>query len=96
MAENQFDWVEFYSAFAHELLKYKDNRKELIKKIEKIYEITDIKMPTLERDRKLVDIDPFTIFGLFNKGLTIDNRLKHYLNYLMYLRLFQHLLIVFQ
>ena len=76
MAENQFDWVDFYKEFAHKLLEYKNNRKELIKKIEKIYEITDIKMPTLERDRKLVDIDPFTIFGLFNKGLTTDNRIK--------------------
>ena len=34
-------------------------------------------MPTLERNRKLVDIDPFTIFGLFNKSsMTIDNRNK--------------------
>lgn len=76
MADNQFDWVDFYKEFAHKLLEYKNNRKELIKKIEKIYDITDIKMPTLERDRKLVDIDPFTIFGLFNKGLTTDNRIK--------------------
>lgn len=34
-------------------------------------------MPTLERHRKLIDIDPFTIFGLFNKSsMTIDNRNK--------------------
>lgn len=76
MAENQFDWVDFYKEFAHKLLEYKNNRKELIKKIEKIYETTEIKMPTLERDRKLIDIDPFTVFGLFNKGLTKDNRIK--------------------
>lgn len=76
MTENQFDWVEFYSEFAHELLKYKDNRKELIKKIEKIYETTEIKMPTLERDRKIIDIDPFTVFGLFNKQITNENRIK--------------------
>ena len=76
MAENQFDWVDFYKEFAHKLLEYKNNRKELIKKIEKIYEITEIKMPTLERDRKLIDIDPFTVFGLFNKQISKDNRIK--------------------
>ena len=76
MAENQFDWVEFYKEFAHKLLEYKNNRNELIKKIEKIYETTGIKMPTLERDRKLIDIDPFTVFGLFNKQLSKENRIK--------------------
>ena len=64
---NQFDWVDFYKEFAARLLQYKDNRQELVKKVHMIYETTGINMPTLERDRKLVDIDPFTVFGLFNK-----------------------------
>ena len=74
---NQFDWVDFYNEFANTLLQYKNNREILIKKVQKIYDLTGIYMPTLERDRKLVDIDPFTIFGLFNKSsMTIDNRNK--------------------
>ena len=28
--DNQFEWVEFYKAFAEELLQYKDKRNELI------------------------------------------------------------------
>ena len=32
-------------------------------------------MPTLERENNLVDIDPFTVFGLFNKKLTDDKRI---------------------
>lgn len=74
---NQFDWVDFYKEFANTLLKYKNNREILIEKVEKIYELTGIDMPTLERDKHLVDIDPFTIFGLFNKSsMTVDNRNK--------------------
>lgn len=74
---NQFDWVNFYKEFASTLLQYKNNREILVEKVEKIYELTGIDMPTLERNRKLVDIDPFTVFGLFNKSsMTIDNRIK--------------------
>lgn len=74
---NQFDWVDFYKEFANTLLQYKNNREILVEKVEKIYEITGIDMPTLERNKQLVDIDPFTIFGLFNKSsMTVDNRNK--------------------
>ena len=74
---NQFDWIAFYKEFANTLLQYKDNRGILIEKVEKIYELTGIDIPTLERNKHLVDIDPFTIFGLFNKSsMTIDNRNK--------------------
>lgn len=74
---NQFDWIDFYKEFANTLLQYKNNRAVLVEKVEKIYELTGIYMPTLERHRKLIDIDPFTIFGLFNKSsMTVDNRNK--------------------
>ena len=74
---NQFDWIDFYKEFANTLLQYKNNRDVLVEKVEKIYELTGIYMPTLERNRKLIDIDPFTIFGLFNKSsMTVDNRNK--------------------
>lgn len=75
-SKEQFDWVDFYKEFAQKLLKYKVNRKELVSIVESVYKDSAINMPTLEIDNKLVDIDPFTIFGLFNKGITKDNRLK--------------------
>ncbi len=71
---NQFDWVPFYKELADELLKYKNNRAELIAKIKEIYDVTGINLPTLERDNKIIDIDPFTFFGLFNKKITDTNR----------------------
>lgn len=74
---NQFDWIDFYKEFANTLLQYKNNRGILIEKVEKIYELTGIDMPTLDRNKQLVDIEPFTIFGLFNKSsMTVDNRNK--------------------
>ena len=60
----QFDWVDFYKAFANALLNYKDKRSNLIQIIKKVYEEIEINLPTLERDNQIVDIDPFTIFGL--------------------------------
>ena len=78
--KNQFDWISFYEEFADKLLAYKDNRQRLIEKIKQVYEVTGIKLPRLERnengDNEIVDIDPFTTFGLFNKGITDANRVK--------------------
>ena len=80
MSKNQFDWIAFYEEFADKLLAYKDNRQELIEKIKQVYEVTGIKLPRLERnengDNEIVDIDTFTTFGLFNKGITNANRVK--------------------
>ena len=82
---NQFDWIPFYEEFADKLLTYKDNRQELIKTIKQVYQNSGIKLPRLERnengENEIVDIDPFTIFGLFNKGITNENRVKIILNY---------------
>ena len=74
--QNQFDWVDFYKEFASKLLDYKDRRDELVKKVKAIYTMTGMNMPTLEKDNNLIDIDPFTVFGLFNKKLKDDNRIK--------------------
>lgn len=73
---NQFIWTDFYQEFAQRLVAYKDNRSLLVEKVKKIYELSGISMPTLEKDNNLVDIDPFTVFGLFNKNLRVQNRIK--------------------
>lgn len=71
----QFDWINFYSEFADKLLEYKDNRQELINKIKRVYATINIKLPKLESGDEIIDIDPFTVFGLFNKGITNENRI---------------------
>lgn len=70
-------WVDFYKEFAEKLLEYHENRKGLIEKVKKIYIMTEIKLPTLERNNDLTDIDPFTVFALFNKSsLSLSNKIK--------------------
>lgn len=70
-----FDWIDFYMELADKLLPYRNDRKNLIKKIKTIYSTINIRLPKLEEDNTLIDIDPFTIFGLFNKGITTANRI---------------------
>lgn len=72
-----FTWVDFYSEFANKLLEYKNKREQLVELVKTIYNKTNINMPTLELDNKLIDIDPFTVFGLFNKSsMKKENRIK--------------------
>lgn len=72
---DNFAWTEFYSELATALLRYADDRNSLIEKVKAIYTNAGMKLPTLERENKIVDIDPFTVFGLFNKGISNDNRI---------------------
>ena len=76
MAEQQFTWVEFYSELADKLLPYKDNRPALIEKLHTVYSDIGMKFPKLDSSQTPVDIDPYTVFGLFNKGLSETNRKK--------------------
>ena len=75
---NKFNgsWIKFYTEFANALLKYRNNRQELIRIIKKVFESVDMKLPKLEKDNLVIDIDPFTVFALFNKNLTDLNRKK--------------------
>ncbi len=66
--DNIFDWVPFYKELAEKLLPFRNDRQELVSRVRQIYAITGIGMPTLERGNKIVDICPFTFFGLFNKS----------------------------
>ena len=75
MAE-QFKWVSFYMEFATKLLEYKTDRSSLIGTLQKVYSNIGMKLPKLEKDNVPKDIDPFTIFGLFNKGITDAKRIS--------------------
>ena len=72
---DNFKWTLFYEAFADNLLAYQTNRQALIEKIKAAYKGLDLPLPKLEQDdTPLTDIDPFTVFALFNKGLGDDKR----------------------
>ena len=72
----QFKWIEFYTEFATKLMTYKNDRNELIQKIQNVYKAIRTKLPKLEKTGIPVDIDPFSVFGLFNKGITDKNRIR--------------------
>ncbi len=70
------NWTIFYMEFADKLQQYADDRKTLIEKIKMVYHTINMRLPKLERDNNIIDIDPFTVYGLFNKGITNANRIK--------------------
>ena len=79
MNNDKIEWTDFYMEFADKLLEFKNNRSELIKKVQNVFENLNMALPTLERDsenRDIVpfDIDPFTIFALFNKQISYETR----------------------
>lgn len=71
-----YKWTDYYMEFANILLNYKNDRGTLIEKIQKVYKQIEMKLPKLEKNGISKDIDPFTVFGLFNKGITDANRVK--------------------
>lgn len=76
MMQENYEWVKFYSAFADKLLEYETNRKFLLEKLQNIFNGLGMKFQKLEEDDSVVDIDPFTVFGMFNKGLSEVNRIS--------------------
>lgn len=76
--DNNVDWFVFYQEFAKKLLDYKDKRSELVKLVKDVFnDIQDLHLPKLEQDNVIEDIDPFTIFALFNKvKQTVGDKVK--------------------
>ena len=81
MGEDNFDWMDFYQAFANRLLDFKDNREEILVKFKKIYLDIGMSWNCLEKDFDgnfidPSDIDPFTTMGFFNRKMKDENRFK--------------------
>lgn len=72
-----YTWVDFYQKFADKLLEFRNKQPELIERLKKAYEIaTKLDFPELLTGNPPQQIDPFSVFGLFNKGIKGSNRLK--------------------
>ena len=72
--DSQYSWTSFYMEFADKLLAFKDDRAALIVRLKGVYEECEITLPALEPAGMMIDIDPFTVFWLFNCGDTIHER----------------------
>lgn len=74
----QFSWIPYYKEFADNLMQFQSNRTSLLALI---YKYRDELLAKYLHDQNgeedlLVDIDPFTVFGLFNRGISFENRLN--------------------
>ncbi|MBP5621098.1 MAG: hypothetical protein J6X44_03695, partial [Thermoguttaceae bacterium] len=59
-----FDWILFYQELADKLLPFKNDRKSLVKKLKNVYAKLGIDFPEIINH----DVDPFTVYGFFNKS----------------------------
>lgn len=73
-----FTWVPYYKEFAEKLLQYQEDRASLCRLI---YDHEDELLinylhDEVGKDDRFTDIDPFTTFGLFNRGISMKNRVS--------------------
>lgn len=71
--EKKFTWIPFYTELAKKLLEFKDNRSGLVKIV---YELDEKYVNFIHNKDKspVSDIDFFSFFSIFNRGLTDENR----------------------
>lgn len=73
MADKQFTWIPFFKEFADKLLEYKEKREDLI---DIVYSLDEKHVKYIHNDdgSKATDIDPFSVFAIFNRGVSDENR----------------------
>lgn len=74
----KFTWIPYYKEFSEKLLKFSEDRKALLKLI---YSNREELLANYLHDEKgendfFTDIDPFSTFGLFNRKIKFDNRIR--------------------
>ena len=74
--DSRFTWIDFYQELATKVLTFKSDRSTLIKLVEKAYKDAGQEYKLFWDNHYFTDIDPFTLFGTFNKGLTDKNRIE--------------------
>ena len=77
--EERFSWIPFYSELAKALLTYKDDRKPLVdfvySELSQVGERSLVDYIHMEDGSKVKDIDPFSVFAIFNRSLKLENRI---------------------
>ena len=73
---DKFTWTRIYAELASSLLKYKDNRSAMIELLQVVFAEVELKFPYVEFDKPVPDMDPFTVMGSFNRGISDSKRIK--------------------
>ena len=70
-----YSWIPFYMEMADKLLMYKNRRKELV---DIVYALGEKYVGYIRSTNggHVSDMDPFTVFGTFNRHLSNDNRIQ--------------------
>src|SRR5215510_1492627 len=80
MTRQSFTWIPFYQELAKKLAGWEDRQAELISFLETLRTDGFVITPLTDKDENgnrflLKEIDPFTFFGVFNRGIGYDQRL---------------------
>lgn len=80
MTNHQFTWIEIYQELATTLLAWEDKQIELVAFLADLqnqgYVITPLQDKNRDGERFLLrEIDPFTFFGVFNRGIRDEQRI---------------------
>ena len=77
--EERFSWIPFYSELAKALLAYKDERKPLVdfvySELSQVGGRSLVDYIHMEDGSKVKDIDPFSVFAIFNRSLKLENKM---------------------
>ncbi len=77
---SQFTWIPIYSELANVLIHWQDRQAELIAFLENLREQKFVITRLIDKDENganflLQEIDPFTFFGVFNRGIRFEQRI---------------------
>lgn len=80
-SETAYSWQPFYRELSQKLVAYRDRQVELIAFLDALRAKGLTITPLDDKDEVgqrflLREIDPFTFFGVFNRGLTDENRVR--------------------
>lgn len=72
-----YSWIPFYKELSQKLLKFRNDRQPLIDWIYSNIKSEYIKHLKDDPDgRRVADIDPFTVYAIFNRGIAHDKRIE--------------------
>lgn len=75
MDMGQFARVRFHEELTDPLLGYANDQRSLLRHLSNAYAQAEIPLPTIDCTSTPEDIDPFTVFGLFTRGIANAKRI---------------------
>lgn len=77
--KNTYTWISFYTELARALLDCKNDRKSLVdfiySELSQVGDKSLVDYLHMEDGSRVRDIDPFSVYGIFNRHLKLENRI---------------------